>query len=629
MPPVTLKDGTQLDPKVVKVMRAIRSVESGGDYNAVGDNGQSKGAYQFNGDNWKNWAGEYLGNKDAPMTPENQNKLMYARIEKQKNEGLSPEEIAALHNGAHKDPTTGKYTYNNPVYGEKFRAALAKEATPQQQGNFVNPGTPTPQGNNFVQPPAVQPAASQPTTDTQQQPENKPGLLSQVASGVGGFLRAAESPFLGVAAIPTQALAKALGQPDPFQKGIGGGATPGDVTPLNLEQKAGDIAQVGSYFVPGSGVLGAAGMGALQGAGAAMSRKEDLGTVAGQGVLGAGLGAGTALAAKGIGYGLNKAGEALSGEGVQKAVQGVKTAYSKALNLNAAERGFESRSGKDLAQVLLTHSAPLERNANGTLNASGAIDKLQSALNPLNKQADALVGNAMINKQVSHFVPLDQVKSKLLTTIRNSAMDSLEKENSVRSATKLMGAIKREYGDVVSPQVAEKIKQTLQGSAFKKALTTSDSLQKNVSYLASRVMKDSTEKAIGGAAGKEYAALNAQRGDLVDAITRLTKLDGSRLVKGGKLGNMAGGLTGAIIGSQSGGLLGGLAGDYFGAKAAEFLNNPATQIAIANAKAQSMGKLPALLGRASKPVGTALSKTGGAVSKSARPIGLLGNLLAK
>ena len=45
---VTLDDGTQLDGGVVKVMRTIRSLESGDDYNISGDKGSSLGAYQWN-----------------------------------------------------------------------------------------------------------------------------------------------------------------------------------------------------------------------------------------------------------------------------------------------------------------------------------------------------------------------------------------------------------------------------------------------------------------------------------------------------------------------------------------------------------------------------------------------------
>lgn len=122
----TLKDGTQLDLKALKVMKAIREVESGGDYNAIGDNGNAKGAYQFNektGPGWKNLARTYLGDENAAFDKGNQNKVAYSRIKQWKDEGKQPDEIAALWNGATKD-ANGKYTYNKPEYGQKFRAAL-------------------------------------------------------------------------------------------------------------------------------------------------------------------------------------------------------------------------------------------------------------------------------------------------------------------------------------------------------------------------------------------------------------------------------------------------------------------------------------------------------------------------
>lgn len=105
MPKQTLPtDASQLDPKVVKVMSALKKIESGGDYNAVGDldRGVSRGAYQFNKNNFQNWAKEY-GLDPNDFSPANQNKLMYSRIKKQKDQGLEVEEIAALHNGAKKE----------------------------------------------------------------------------------------------------------------------------------------------------------------------------------------------------------------------------------------------------------------------------------------------------------------------------------------------------------------------------------------------------------------------------------------------------------------------------------------------------------------------------------------------
>ena len=128
-------NGEQLDSGVVKVMRAIRDVESGGDYSATGDSGAAHGAFQYNeqtGPGWKNVAREFLGNENAPMDKANQNQATYRRMKKWKDEGKQPEEIAALWNGASKDPQSGRYTYNAPEYGVKFRAAMQKSRTPQE-----------------------------------------------------------------------------------------------------------------------------------------------------------------------------------------------------------------------------------------------------------------------------------------------------------------------------------------------------------------------------------------------------------------------------------------------------------------------------------------------------------------
>lgn len=132
-------DPTTLDPKVIKVMKALRSVESGdgkgggADYNAIGDKGSSTGAFQWNNGktpvpkggipiNFQTDA-RALGFDPNDFSPANQNKVMYHKIKKQKDAGLGPEEIAAIHNGARKD-ANGKYIYNAPEYGVKFRNAL-------------------------------------------------------------------------------------------------------------------------------------------------------------------------------------------------------------------------------------------------------------------------------------------------------------------------------------------------------------------------------------------------------------------------------------------------------------------------------------------------------------------------
>lgn len=444
-------------------------------------------------------------------------------------------------------------------------------------------------------------------------------------NGFVDFLNSIEAPFIGLAATPVQALAKVTGQPDPFQKGFPGLADSNvPVTDLNLEKKVGDAAQVGSYFVPGEGMLGAAGMGALQGGGNAMSQGGDLAKVAvgtGEGTL---LGAATAGLTKFAGAGLNKVGELMSGEGMQKAIQGFKDAYSSALNLNASDRAFENRSGKDLANVLFQHKVPLGRYEDGTLDASGAISKLQAILKPLNQEADNVLSHP---QGVVHNISLPEIETSLHTKIDSMVLPNIEKKAAKKEISEYLVAEMEKYGGDVPPDVADKIKQGFWASTFDKNRTN---LQNHLPYLIGKEMQSATEKAVAGTDTEtNLHILNQKRSDLIDAIRRLQKMDGVKLLKGGKLGNMAGGLTGTIIGSHFG-PLGGLAGDYFGTKAAEFLNNPSTRIGLGEAKIKATGLLPKLIGKTGQGFGKNVSRVAGAI-KSPLPVrgaGLLANLVS-
>lgn len=139
--PAATMDGSQLDPSVVKVMKAIASVETGGtyNYNAIGDNGDSMGAFQWNNGskpvatgqtpiNWQNAAQQYLGDASAPMTPANQNYVAYHQIADYKAKGLTPDSIDALWNGAHPDPNNpGQYLHISPQRATQFTTALQQQ----------------------------------------------------------------------------------------------------------------------------------------------------------------------------------------------------------------------------------------------------------------------------------------------------------------------------------------------------------------------------------------------------------------------------------------------------------------------------------------------------------------------
>lgn len=118
--PIIAKDGTQLDPAVVNMARAIRTVESNGDYNAKGDNGQSFGAYQFNGSNFQDWAKTH-GLNPSDTSPVNQDKVAYYQMKSYKDMGFSPEQVAAAWNAGPNKAKDGSWQKNVGVNSQGIK----------------------------------------------------------------------------------------------------------------------------------------------------------------------------------------------------------------------------------------------------------------------------------------------------------------------------------------------------------------------------------------------------------------------------------------------------------------------------------------------------------------------------
>jgi hypothetical protein len=109
------------------IASAIKKVESDGNYSAKGGSGEY-GAYQFMPSTWKDWAGKYLGNANAPLTPQNQDKVALARINDLLKMGYSPEQVALTWNHGSPKRVSGvnKYgvKYDSGAYADKVMAAL-------------------------------------------------------------------------------------------------------------------------------------------------------------------------------------------------------------------------------------------------------------------------------------------------------------------------------------------------------------------------------------------------------------------------------------------------------------------------------------------------------------------------
>lgn len=109
------------------IANAIKQVESQGNYQARGASGET-GAYQFMPNTWRQWAGEFLGNPNAPQTPENQDYVAIAKIDSLIRQGYGPQEIALIWNGGSPRVKKGvnKYgvAYDSGAYAQKVLKTL-------------------------------------------------------------------------------------------------------------------------------------------------------------------------------------------------------------------------------------------------------------------------------------------------------------------------------------------------------------------------------------------------------------------------------------------------------------------------------------------------------------------------
>jgi len=176
---MALPPPNNLDKNAVALTRAMRTIESGGDYNAKGKSGEY-GAYQYIPATWKERASKYLKDANAPQTPENQNFVQYNWVKEQKDLGLTPDQILAKHNsgGTQYQGKVGvnKYgvKYDVPAYVKRGTSEFEKEV--QKLGGRVNSSS----------------AQSTPTSTagTPEQPK-QPGFFQSLAQGISSsFLKA-------------------------------------------------------------------------------------------------------------------------------------------------------------------------------------------------------------------------------------------------------------------------------------------------------------------------------------------------------------------------------------------------------------------------------------------------------
>ncbi len=117
-----------LDQDVINLAKAIRTKESGNRAVLPAEGSKLGGAsrYQYTHDTWKATAGKYLGDQNAPLSLQNENKATYLKIKDWKDKGYNPAQIASMWNAGERRPDaykqnwkgTNKYgvSYDTPKY---------------------------------------------------------------------------------------------------------------------------------------------------------------------------------------------------------------------------------------------------------------------------------------------------------------------------------------------------------------------------------------------------------------------------------------------------------------------------------------------------------------------------------
>lgn len=120
-----------LDPEVVLLQKAIRQHESGNRAQLPGEGAEVGGAslYQYTHGTWKSVAKKYLGDENAPLNRENENKATYYRILDWKKQGYNVGQIASMWNAGEGRPNAYKENwkgvnewgvrYDTPAYARK------------------------------------------------------------------------------------------------------------------------------------------------------------------------------------------------------------------------------------------------------------------------------------------------------------------------------------------------------------------------------------------------------------------------------------------------------------------------------------------------------------------------------
>ena len=602
----------QLDPQAMALTKAIRQVESGGNFKARSKDG-SFGAYQFLKPTWDNTARKYGVNAEwEKATPQQQNEVAYKQIKEWKDKGHNVGEIASMWNAGAGRPqaylqglkgtNSSGVNYNVANYAKKVATlyqGYKGQSQPQVQQEPIEPVEPIeptiPEQKQVIQtqgqPVSVRKDRTQPTL-------------------VGGILREV------IKAPLKAALSVARPFVDPFGKkgglsvntkylgNVGDYGTEIEKSSKNLSNKykAGDISL-------GRAAIGGAGAGALQAMDAASV--VPVGGVAGSAVKGTlkeaviptfKTAAKESLIRGGaISTGYDVSNQLASGEkykplqtlaagtigtvadfglsyGLPKTVAGTKSFAKNNLTKTGRDAKLTRKVEEELRNVennyaKLRKNQKFSKDANTETRkriiASGVLDDATDTTGTINtdnaikkyRDASGLTGNEGVVREnlerLGEKVNLKSVEKELTDSIYASGLEGAELRTALNNVKKEISGYRLRAdanGDVPLTFIHDTKIGTTSGINFMTPPEVKAYKKALASGLRSTVENNSQFNV------KE---VNQELSPLFKDIEYLESLNG-RKVKGGKLGKYASQITGNIVGGAVGGAIGGFPGSAIG-----------------------------------------------------------------
>lgn len=544
--PATSFDDPVVAQQAKNFTKAVFQHESGGDFNAVGDNSTSHGAGQWQPDTWKGMAKDVLGDENAPMTAQNQSVVAQGTFRK----WFTPREKGGL--GLNAAEAAAKWN-SGSEYGWENKVGTTNIGGKQIKYNV--------------------PLYVKQVTDLYQQLKNSP----QMAQGGGNLLggQTAEASTGNTPEAPESTLGKLIDFAFPIIKDI---QTPEKTTGL---QKLGDLGLSALWFVPGlgegagaairgAGLLGETGAkiaghvlgGAATGYGADVASKLSQGQTD-AGVLTPGIGTATGGALGGV---LGKVASKYSPSDILDQIS-----KSNANVLGATKTGTKiltksAMGGKDPATFLAGKGLNLQQYVNPeTLHYD-----FSPVTSQLGKESDAL--DEVLTDALKHApgtVKLKDLETRAMQAVDNQANREegtvLKRQQQIKDE---IDTYRKIYGKEVSLSDLNGIKR---GQRRVSGIFDASKPQwsQDVNYQLSKVAQGLVEEGASKAGLDGVPEFNQYLGSHLDALKALNKLNGTA-AKGGKLGYLfqqqaltgLGGITGMFGGGPVGAILGGIAGHY-------------------------------------------------------------------